>query len=144
MDWQTTIVGCIITYKIKIYDNVLNIGIKLFVWEDYNLDFYHPNHITLSFDNQWTIMLLASLKFHSKDKHIDIQYHFIREEVQMKEKKLVTFVLQLWQWISQWKALGSGSMNIVMILWGWEFNPWRCRNNTKKRDLKPSLCLMRV
>jgi len=32
-------------------------------------------------------MLLANLKFHCKDKHIDIQYHFIREEVQMKEKK---------------------------------------------------------
>ncbi len=40
----------------------------------------------MSFDNQQTIMLLANLKFHSKDKLIDIQYHFIREEVQMKER----------------------------------------------------------
>jgi hypothetical protein len=50
------------------------------------LIFDHPNHITLSFDNQQTIMLLANFKFHSKDKLIDIQYHFIREEVQMKER----------------------------------------------------------
>jgi hypothetical protein len=41
-------------------------------------------------------MLLANLKFHCKDKHIDIQYHFIKEEVQMKEKKTIvmTFLVR--------------------------------------------------
>jgi len=34
-------------------------------------------------------MLLANLKFHSQDKNIDIQYHFIREQVQMNERKFI-------------------------------------------------------
>ncbi len=62
---------------------------KIVCLRNYNFDFDHPNHITLSFDNQQTIMLLANLKFNSQDKHIDIQYHFIREQVQMNVREFI-------------------------------------------------------
>jgi hypothetical protein len=73
----------------QIYHNVINIGRKLFAWENYNFDFDRLNHVTLSFDNRQTIMLLVNLKFHSQDKHIDIQYHFISEQVEMNEREFI-------------------------------------------------------
>ena len=40
-------------------------------------------------DNQGTIALTKNLKSHSRTKHIDIKYHFIREAVENKVVKLV-------------------------------------------------------
>ena len=38
--------------------------------------------LTISCDNQGTIALVKDNKFHSRTKHIDLQYHFIREAVE--------------------------------------------------------------
>ena len=39
-------------------------------------------------DNQGAIQLAKNPAFHSRTKHIDIQYHFIREKVEKKEVQL--------------------------------------------------------
>ena len=39
------------------------------------------NPLTLKADNQGAIALAKDNKFHTRTKHIDLQYHFIREAV---------------------------------------------------------------
>ena len=47
--------------------------------------------LTISGDNQGSSVLAKDNKFHSRMKHIDLQYHFIREAVD--EKKIqVTYI----------------------------------------------------
>ena len=47
--------------------------------------------ITINCDNQGAIALAKDNKFHSRTKHIDLRYHFIREAVQ-DEKINVSYV----------------------------------------------------
>ena len=44
--------------------------------------------ITIKIDNQRAIALTKDLKFHSRTKHIDVQWHFVREQV---EKNMMQF-----------------------------------------------------
>ncbi|GJS32085.1 retrovirus-related pol polyprotein from transposon TNT 1-94 [Tanacetum coccineum] len=43
---------------------------------------YKQENITLFCDNQSALYLVRNLTFHSKTKHIRVQYHFIREEME--------------------------------------------------------------
>jgi hypothetical protein len=38
--------------------------------------------VRIDFDSQSAIFLAKNLTFHSKTKHIDIQYHFVRDMVE--------------------------------------------------------------
>ena len=40
--------------------------------------------VSINVDNQGAIALNKDLKFHSRTKHIDIQWHFVREQVESK------------------------------------------------------------
>ncbi|XP_056164317.1 secreted RxLR effector protein 161-like [Syzygium oleosum] len=50
---------------------------------------FEQGAIEVRCDNQWAIYLAKNPAFHSRTKHIDIQYHFIREKVEKKEVRLV-------------------------------------------------------
>ncbi|GKC69797.1 hypothetical protein Tco_1115680 [Tanacetum coccineum] len=43
---------------------------------------YKQEKITLFFDNQSALYLARNPAFHSKTKHIRVQYHFVREKVE--------------------------------------------------------------
>jgi hypothetical protein len=45
---------------------------------------YHLDPTVIQCDNQSCIKLLINLVFHDRSKHIDIQYHHIRDCVQWK------------------------------------------------------------
>jgi hypothetical protein len=50
---------------------------------------HHPQQTTtLHCDNQGCIALTSNPTFHQRTKHIDTQYHFIREQVEQQELKL--------------------------------------------------------
>ncbi|GJT83498.1 hypothetical protein Tco_1057840 [Tanacetum coccineum] len=75
------------------------LGDKLILWmrsqlTDYDFTF---NKITLYCDNRSAIALYCNNVQHSRSKHIDIQYHFIREQVKkgVVELYLVTMNYQL-------------------------------------------------
>ena len=40
--------------------------------------------VSINVDNQSAIVLSKDLKFHSRTKHIDIQWHFVREQVESR------------------------------------------------------------
>jgi hypothetical protein len=40
--------------------------------------------VTLHIDNQSAIAMILNPEFHQKTKHIEIQYHFIRDEVETR------------------------------------------------------------
>ena len=42
----------------------------------------HAKALTISCDNQSAIALAKDNKFHTRTKHIDLRYHFIREAVE--------------------------------------------------------------
>lgn len=48
-----------------------------------------PNPITIFCDNQLCITLSKDPKFHEKSKHIEIQYHYLREKVKSKSIILI-------------------------------------------------------
>ena len=54
----------------------------MFVQEICRLD----KPITINCDNQGAMVLSKDNKFHAQTKHIDIQYHFVREAV--KDRKI--------------------------------------------------------
>ena len=43
----------------------------------------------INYDNQRAIFLAKNLAYHSKTKHIDVQYHFVRDMVKDKKVLLV-------------------------------------------------------
>ena len=45
--------------------------------------------IRINSDNQSEILLAKNLSYHSKTKHIDVQYHFVRDMVEEKKMLLV-------------------------------------------------------
>jgi hypothetical protein len=44
--------------------------------------------IIIHLDNQSAITLTKNLKFHARNKHIDVQVHFVRKQVQAKNIKV--------------------------------------------------------
>jgi len=54
-----------------------------------NIGFKQSDATTLYEDNQGTIALAKNPKSHSRTKHIDIKYHYVREAVEEKNIKLV-------------------------------------------------------
>jgi len=59
--------------------------IKFFLTE---LGVFNSDGIPINVDNQSCVALAKSPEFHARTKHIDIQYHFIREKVEDKSVKL--------------------------------------------------------
>ena len=60
----------------------------IFLWQmckELGMDF---TPITIYGDNQSALAIAKNPVFHSRQKHVDIQYHFIREEV---ERGRITF-----------------------------------------------------
>ena len=49
---------------------------------------YQPNTPTILVDNESAIKLGQNPEFHKRSKHIDIQYHYIREAIQEGKVKL--------------------------------------------------------
>ena len=47
------------------------------------------NSVTLYFDNHGSIVLSSNLEFHHFTKHIDMQFHWIREDVSIKQINIV-------------------------------------------------------
>jgi len=45
--------------------------------------------VTIDYDNQSEIFLANNPTYHSKTKHIDIQYHFVRDMVEEKKVLLM-------------------------------------------------------
>ncbi|GJZ94548.1 hypothetical protein Tco_0666751 [Tanacetum coccineum] len=43
---------------------------------------HEQEKITLFYNNQSALYLVRNLAFHSKTKHIQVQYHFVREKVE--------------------------------------------------------------
>ena len=41
--------------------------------------------VRIDFDSQSAIFLIKNLAYHSKTKHIDVQYHFVRDMVESKK-----------------------------------------------------------
>ncbi|GJU74092.1 retrovirus-related pol polyprotein from transposon TNT 1-94 [Tanacetum coccineum] len=66
-----SMVGCLMYLTTKIYDDGLNL--------DYGFAY---NHVPLYCDNKSAITLCCNNVQHSRSKHIDIQHHFIREQVE--------------------------------------------------------------
>ena len=54
-----------------------------------NIGFKQSDATKLYEDNQGTIALAKNPKSHSRTKHIDIKYHYVRESVEEKNIKLV-------------------------------------------------------
>jgi len=54
-----------------------------------SIGFKQSDATTLYEDNQGTIALAKNAKSHSRTKHIDIKYHYVRESVEEKNIKLV-------------------------------------------------------
>jgi len=54
-----------------------------------SIGFKQSDATTLYEDNQGTIALAKNPKSHSRTKHIDIKYHYVRESVEEKNIKLV-------------------------------------------------------
>jgi len=50
--------------------------------------FFETQATSLMCDNQSSIKLTKSHVFHARTKHIEVQYHFIREKVLSREVKL--------------------------------------------------------
>ena len=48
-----------------------------------------PGSVKLLYDNQATFHIASNPTFHERTKHIDIDYHFIRERVQSGLLKLI-------------------------------------------------------
>jgi len=59
--------------------------IKFFLTE---LGVFNSDGIPINVDNQSCVALAKNPEFHARTKHIDIQYHFIREKVEDKSVKL--------------------------------------------------------
>ena len=51
-----------------------------------NMTFKQEQPTVIPEDNQGAISLCSNPKFHSRAKHIDIRYHYIREKIESKEK----------------------------------------------------------
>lgn len=50
---------------------------------------WKQRNLTLIFlDNQSVIALIKNPKFHARNKHIDIQIHFVRKQMQVEEFKV--------------------------------------------------------
>ena len=49
----------------------------------------NPDHITIDCDSQSAIFLAKNPAYHSKTKHIDVQYHFVRDMFEAKRVLLV-------------------------------------------------------
>ena len=54
-----------------------------------SIRFKHKDATVVDEDNQGTIALTKNPKNHSRTKHIDIKYHFVREAVEKKDVRLV-------------------------------------------------------
>jgi hypothetical protein len=54
-----------------------------------NLKVYSKSKVVIFQDNQGAIALAKNPIFHQRTKHIDIKYHFVREQVESKEFELV-------------------------------------------------------
>ena len=53
-----------------------------------DMNFKQEQPTVIHEDNQAAIALCSNPKFHSRTKHIDIRYHYIREKIESKEVKL--------------------------------------------------------
>lgn len=53
-----------------------------------SLDLKKENPTIIHLDNQSAIALIENLKFHARNKHIDVQVHFVKEQVQAKDIKV--------------------------------------------------------
>jgi len=64
------------------------------------LEFSQPNSTTIYSNNQSAISLSENPKYHSRNKHVETQYHFTREKVldkQMQLRYISTFdMIELW------------------------------------------------
>jgi hypothetical protein len=49
---------------------------------------------TLHYDNQSAIKMTKNLIYHMKTKHVEIQHHYIREQMQNKERELIYYTWQ--------------------------------------------------
>ena len=61
---------------------------------DYDL---YYNHIKIFCDNTSTILMTKNANQHSKIKHIEIRYHFLRDHYEKEELKL-TMLLPIFNW----------------------------------------------
>jgi hypothetical protein len=53
-----------------------------------SLDKKKENPTIIHLDNQSAIALIENLRFHARNKHIDVQVHFVRGQVQAKDIKV--------------------------------------------------------
>lgn len=54
--------------------------------------FKQVNPMVLFSDNQSAIKLVHNPKFHKRTKHIDIQYHYVREQQEFKKVVKVSYI----------------------------------------------------
>lgn len=75
--------------------------------------------VTINCDNQGAIALTKDDCFHSRMKHIDIRFHFIRESIEKKEIKIIyTALPMLWSRISSQKDYRTQRPNTLPPRWG--------------------------
>jgi hypothetical protein len=79
-----------------------------------SLDLKNKNPTIIHLDNQSLTTLIENLKFDARNKHIDVQIHFVKEQVQAKDIKLnINATPKIWLQTFLQKLYQERSMNIV-------------------------------
>jgi hypothetical protein len=95
---QEEIINCIILHKIKIHGickshNRSYLTLKVITWTFFS----QSSPTTIHCDSQNVIALNENPKYHSRSKHVEIQYHFTRKIMYLTNKSNSSmFLHQIW------------------------------------------------